>query len=127
MSGDNAEEILGAYKKMMAECQQIASKVQELTLEKDEHKLVIEQLSKLEPERKAFRLIGGVLVEKTVGEALPQVQQNFDGISELITTLDGTLKKKDEERKAYKEKHGIMTQDEREAMMKRQQQQARSG
>lgn len=28
--GDNAEEILGTYKRMMAECQQIASKVQEV-------------------------------------------------------------------------------------------------
>lgn len=52
----------------------------QLTLEKDEHKLVIDQLSTLEPERKAFRLIGGILVEKTVGEALPAVQQNFEGV-----------------------------------------------
>lgn len=34
--------------------------------------------------------------------------------------LDESLKTKDAERKAYKEKHGIMTQEEREAMMKRQ-------
>ena len=33
-------------------------------------------------------------------------------------TLDGTLKTKDSERRAYKEKHGIMTQEERENMMK---------
>ena len=53
----------------------------QLTLERDEHKLVIDQLSTLEPERKAFRLIGGILVEKTVGEALPAVQQNYEGVS----------------------------------------------
>lgn len=53
----------------------------QLTMERDEHKLVVEQLSKLEPERKAFRLIGGVLVEKTVGESLPQVDQNYNGVS----------------------------------------------
>jgi len=34
--------------------------------------------------------------------------------------LDESLKSKDGERKAYKEKHGIMTQEEREAVMKRQ-------
>lgn len=52
----------------------------QLSLERDEHKLVIEQLSTLESERKAFRLIGGILVEKTVGEALPAVQQNYEGV-----------------------------------------------
>lgn len=31
MSQDNAEEILGNYKKMMAECQQIASKISEVS------------------------------------------------------------------------------------------------
>lgn len=52
----------------------------QLTVEHDEHKLVIESLSKLETERKAFRLIGGVLVERTVGEVLPDVTKNFAGV-----------------------------------------------
>jgi prefoldin subunit 2 len=76
-----AEGILNQYKGMMAECQSIASKISELKNEKEEHRLVVESLSKLEDERKAFRLIGGVLVEKTVGEVLPVVNQNFSGVS----------------------------------------------
>jgi hypothetical protein len=38
----------------------------------------------------------------------------------LLVKLDESLKTKDAERKAYKEKHGIMTQEEREAIMKKQ-------
>ena len=38
-------------------------------------------------ERKAFRLIGSVLVQRTVGEILPIVQINYDGIKELIYLL----------------------------------------
>jgi hypothetical protein len=53
----------------------------QLTLERDEHKLVVETMSKLESERKAFRLVGGVLVERTVGEILPAVSQNYEGVS----------------------------------------------
>eukprot|EP01031_Cornospumella_fuschlensis_P038188 gene38188-46400_t len=117
---DNPEEILGNYKRMMAECQQIAAKIQELTVDRDEHKLVVETMSKLEAERKAFRLVGGVLVERTVGEVLPAVSQNYEGIVELLKKLDESLKTKDAERRAYKEKHGIMTQEEREAMLKNQ-------
>jgi prefoldin subunit 2 len=53
-------------------------------MERDEHKLVVETLSKLEDERKAFRLIGGILVERTVGEVLPAVTQNFDGVCVVL-------------------------------------------
>ncbi len=52
-----------------------------LNYERDEHKLVVDILGKLESERKAFRLVGSVLVERTVGDVLPTVSQNFDGVS----------------------------------------------
>jgi|Transcript_26341 prefoldin subunit 2 len=78
---DNSQQILNAYKSMTAECQSIAAKISELQLERDEHKLVVDTLTKLEPERKAFRLVGGVLVERTVEEVLPAVTQNFAGVS----------------------------------------------
>ena len=42
---------------------------------------MIDQLSGLEADRKAFRLMGGILVEKNVGEVLPEVQRNFEGVS----------------------------------------------
>jgi prefoldin subunit 2 len=42
---------------------------------------VITAIEKLEPERKCFRLVGGVLVERTVGEVLPAVRKNRDGVS----------------------------------------------
>jgi prefoldin subunit 2 len=84
---ENPEVVLGTYKNMVSECQQLAAKISELTLERDEHKLVLEQLLKLEPNRKAFRLIGGILVERTVGDVLPPVQQNYDGVSFLLFIL----------------------------------------
>ena len=121
---ENAQAILANYRKMTSECQQITGKIGELNLEKDEHKLVDETLEKLEESRKAYRLIGGVLVETKVGEIAPLVKDNLTGISTILEKLDGSLKEKDAERKAYKEKHGIMTQEERENEMKRQQRQA---
>ena len=121
---ENAQEILAKYRKMTSECQQITGKIGELNLEKDEHKLVDETLEKLEDSRRAYRLIGGVLVETKVGDIAPLIKDNLSGISTILQKLDGTLKEKDAERKAYKEKHGIMTQEERENEMKRQQRMA---
>jgi len=116
---ENAEQVLGAYRQMQSECSQILGKISELNLEKEEHKLVVDTLKKVEVERRAYRLVGGVLAERTVGDILPIVESNFVGISEVLSKLDTTLKTKDEERKAFKEKHGIMTQEERDIQMKR--------
>jgi hypothetical protein len=44
-------------------------------------RLVIESISPLEGDRKCFRMVGGVLVERTVKDVLPALQTNFDGVS----------------------------------------------
>ena len=82
-----AQEIITKYKSMSTECSALAQKISQLTNDKEEHRLVVETLSKLEPERKAYRLVGGVLVERTVGEALPSVSQNFEGVSDFLPLL----------------------------------------
>ena len=39
-----------------------------------------------EPDRKCFRLVGGVLVERTVKDVVPALQMNRDGVR--ILTFD---------------------------------------
>ena len=96
MSQAEAEEILDTYKRMSNECSMIMNKISELNIERDEHRLAMDTLQALEKERKAFRLVwlarypclhsylanqvNGVLTERTVGEVLPLVTQNFEGV-----------------------------------------------
>ena len=72
---------------MKQELQAIASKIGELEAEKDEHQLVIDTISPLNPDRTCFRLVGGILVKKTVKETIPLVEQNKQGVSRLLCII----------------------------------------
>jgi prefoldin subunit 2 len=65
---------------MRQELSAIASKIGELEMEKEEHQLVLDTLSPLELSRTCFRLMGGVLVERTVEQVAPMVQSNLQGV-----------------------------------------------
>jgi prefoldin subunit 2 len=50
-----------------------------------EPRLVIDTLKDVhakEPDRKCFRLVGGILVERTVNEVLPALELNRENVSE---------------------------------------------
>lgn len=46
-------------------------------------RLVIDTLKDLDPERKCFRMIGGVLVERNVKEVLAALRTNEEGVCAL--------------------------------------------
>ncbi|EST08635.1 Prefoldin beta-like protein [Kalmanozyma brasiliensis GHG001] len=101
------QEAAQVYQSRRSELQGIASKIGELEGEADEHKLVIDTLteaSKGDPDRKCFRLIGGVLVERTVKEVLPALQTNLEGLKQILETL----------LKQYKQKEGELQDFQRE-------------
>jgi prefoldin subunit 2 len=55
-------------------------KIAEIETERREYTLVLETLRCQAPERKCWRLLGGVLVEKTVVEIAPQLETHIDNI-----------------------------------------------
>lgn len=42
--------------------------------------MVIETLKEVAPERRCFRMVGGVLVERTVGDVLPALSTNKEQV-----------------------------------------------
>ena len=52
----------------------LVQKLMELEDEKKENELVIESISKLEDTRKCWRLINGVLIEKTKVDVIPEMR-----------------------------------------------------
>ncbi len=72
-AGLSEQQIVSEFKAKQARLQNIASKLQELKLEVSQHEMVIKTLQPMDTGRKCFRLVGDVLVERTVGEALPAI------------------------------------------------------
>jgi len=67
----------------------LVQKLVELEDEKRENELVIESISKLEDTRKCWRLINGVLIEKTKLEVVPEMRiviNNLSNVANQITT-----------------------------------------
>ena len=67
----------------------------------------METLTPLPSERKCFRMINGVLVERTVGEVLPTLQTNADGLKEVMESLVKQYKGKQEEMEKWKKKNNV--------------------
>lgn len=65
-------------------------------------RLVTETLQPLPEDRKCFRLINGVLVERTVKDVLPALKTNSDGLKQVLEELVKQYKSKQDEMDKWK-------------------------
>ncbi|KZO98109.1 Prefoldin beta-like protein, partial [Calocera viscosa TUFC12733] len=110
------QEIQAGYSRYQQEIQSLAEKVGELESDAEEHELVLQTLKEAnekDPSRPCFRMIGGVLVERTVKDILPALQTNRDGIQKVLQTLVEQYKKREEEFSTYKREYGIVPMPQR--------------
>ncbi|CAH9101469.1 unnamed protein product [Cuscuta europaea] len=103
----NEQAVANIYSSLRSEMNQIYSKITELEMEASEHTLVMNAIEPLDPSRRCYRLVGGVLVERTVKEVLPAVQRNKEGLQELIARLNEALEKKKKEISEFEAKYKI--------------------
>ncbi|KAH7887532.1 Prefoldin beta-like protein [Phlebopus sp. FC_14] len=104
------QEIQQNYTRFQTDLQALAGKIGELEQEAEEHTLVLSTLNDAlaeEPDRKCFRLIGGVLVERTVKDVVPALQTNQEGIKKVISTLTDQIKVKEQDFEAFKRDYNI--------------------
>ncbi|CAK7327067.1 unnamed protein product [Dovyalis caffra] len=103
----NEQVVANMYTAMRSELNQIYSKITELEMDVSEHSLVINAIQPLDPSRRCYRMIGGVLVERTIKEVLPAVQRNKEGIEEVIVRLNEAAEKKKKEIADFEAKYKI--------------------
>merc|ERR1739848_313822 len=102
--------IVQGFQNLCQEQRGLQQKLAELRQQRGEHELVAETLKKAEPERKAWRLVGGVLTERTVGEVLPALQSQIENISKVVTMIEEKMQVKAKEITDYREKQQILIQ-----------------
>lgn len=67
-----------------------------------QHRLVLETLSPLPQDRKCFRMINGVLVERTVKDVMPALATNSEGLKKVLDDLVKQYKRQQEEMEQWK-------------------------
>jgi len=70
-------------------------------------RLVLETLEPLPADRKCFRLINGVLVERTVKDVVPALQTNSEGLKKVLEDLVKQYTGKQTELEKWKKKNNI--------------------
>jgi chaperonin cofactor prefoldin len=69
-------------------------------------RLVLETLEPLPEGRKCFRMINGVLVERTVKEVVPALRTNSEGLKKVLEDLVLQYKTKQDEMEKWKVRLG---------------------
>ncbi|GAB0138863.1 hypothetical protein EsDP_00007085 [Epichloe bromicola] len=105
--GKKPQDLQSTYSNYKNTLQQIAQKIGDIEQEAEEHKLVLETLEPLSGERKCFRLINGVLVERTVKDVVPALKTNQDGLKKVLDDLVKQYKTKQDELDKWKKKNNV--------------------
>ncbi|EPE29622.1 Prefoldin [Glarea lozoyensis ATCC 20868] len=101
------QELQQQYEQYKTNLQQIASKIGDVEAEAEEHRLVLETLEPLAGDRKCFRMINGVLVERTVKDVVPALQTNSEGLKKVLDELMKSYRSKNVEMENWKKKNNI--------------------
>ncbi|KAF7555639.1 hypothetical protein G7046_g6500 [Stylonectria norvegica] len=101
------QDLQTTYSNYKNTLQQIAQKIGDIEQEAEEHKLVLETLGPLSGDRKCFRLINGVLVERTVKDVVPALTTNQDGLRKVLDDLVKQYKGKQDDLEKWKKKNNV--------------------
>ena len=95
------------FSQLMEEREGIAAMLLERQQDLDEHKLVMKTLGENELSKKAWRLVGDVLVERTVETVIPEVEKNKTNLEGLVENLKKQLESKTKEIQEFESKYNI--------------------
>jgi len=106
----NNQEITAGYNKLRQEYAAVFRLILDMEEEKKEHLLVYDAIKPLDKDRKCWRLVGGVLVERTTGEVVPDLEVHVENINKMSEAYTELLKKKEKEIFDFEKEYGLKTE-----------------
>ncbi|KAI2618893.1 Prefoldin beta-like protein [Hypoxylon sp. NC1633] len=132
VSAKKQQELQTTYSNYKNTLQQLAQKIGDVEQEAEEHKfvnrffsstatifsclapdimephsLVLDTLEPLPGDRKCFRMINGVLVERTVQDVIPALRTNAEGLKKVLDDLVKQYKVKQDDLEKWKKKNNV--------------------
>jgi len=104
------QDLVATYNTNRQTLQSLLQKISELERDAEEHKLVIETLEEAkskDPQRKCFRMIDSVLVERTVADVLPGLKTTFERLVESTRAMAEAYAQKEAEQNEFIKKYNI--------------------
>lgn len=108
LSPEEQQKIVSGFQTLRDEQTQLVQKTQDLEVDLKEHDLVLSTLTTINDKtRRCYRMIGGVLIEHTVGEVIPALETNREQIHNVIESFKQKTEEKGKELASYKQKYDI--------------------
>jgi prefoldin subunit 2 len=104
---DHDRAILNELEAMRSDGKVVVDKISELEQERDDHELVSDILSDFPPSRRCYRSVGGVLMERTVAEVMPEIRNEWVKLSKAVKELEAISEEKRRAIEAFKQEHSI--------------------
>lgn len=105
-------EVIDYFTTLSQEVNLARGKIGELGVSLREHVNVLQNVKDLDPSRRCFRSVGGVLVERTVKEVIPAVETNAANLQKAIDAIKEQCAVKEAELEAMRRKYKIRVQGE---------------
>mmetsp|Transcript_46864 Transcript_46864/g.155360 ORF Transcript_46864/g.155360 Transcript_46864/m.155360 type:complete len:139 (-) Transcript_46864:260-676(-) len=101
------EEAEMRLQQMRAAVQEQMRQINILEMDAAEHRLVLEALDPLQGGRKCFRMVGTVIVERTVSDVKPALTANLEQMKAAVKKLTESCKKQQLDADAFAAKHRL--------------------
>mmetsp|Transcript_382 Transcript_382/g.786 ORF Transcript_382/g.786 Transcript_382/m.786 type:complete len:157 (+) Transcript_382:155-625(+) len=106
-NGKQDQALLDQFQSMRNECNMMVQKMSSIESEIEDHQLVESILRNYPLSRRCYRSVGGILMERTVADVLPDIKNETHMLGKAFGDLSKNVKKKQEEMKDFQAEHSI--------------------
>lgn len=112
---ETEKQIIEVYRRLLDEREAIAGMILERQGDLDEHVLVLKTLCGCDRDKKAWRLVGDVLVERDVKSVIPEIEKNRDSLKGVVENAKQQLEAKAKEMREFEKKYNIRIKEKGES------------